>query len=135
MKVDLFLWFIWNEAIDYFLHFLFPYNYTLILYTKGIGVIILAKRIIDENRLFAEFKNKTVLLVLESSQLNILGQTFRPIFTGEVTEVNNGFITMAKPIIKMHNAPFYQFPTPLNFPIEHIVNITLFDPKRVIPIV
>lgn len=104
-------------------------------YIQKKGEMILAEPIIDGNRLFAEFKNKDVLLVLESSQLNILGQTFRPIFTGEVTEVNNGFITMDKPIIKMHNAPFYTFPTPLSFPIEHIVNITLFDPKRVIPIV
>ncbi|WP_049669637.1 hypothetical protein [Bacillus sp. FJAT-27916] len=97
--------------------------------------MVLAEKMIDGNQLFVEFENKNVLLVLKSSQLNILGQTFRPIFTGEVTKVDNGFITMDKPIIKMHNAPFYTFPTPLCFPIEHIVSISLFDPKRVIPIV
>ena len=91
--------------------------------------------IIPENEVFLEMIGRTVLLVMESKQLNILGQTFRPIFTGEVAEVTNGFITLDPVIIKMHNAPFFKFPTPLSFPMEHISVCTPFDPNRVIPLI
>ena len=91
--------------------------------------------ILEENLLFYEMLGKTVLLVTQSRQLSILGQTFRPIFTGRIVAVNNGFITLDPAIIKMHNAPFFKFPTPLNFPIEHISVITPFDLDRKIPFV
>ncbi|RHW37628.1 hypothetical protein D1B33_08875 [Lysinibacillus yapensis] len=93
------------------------------------------ENILPENRLFLDVLNKSVLLVTESKQLNLLGQTFRPIFTGVVTEVQNGFITLDPVIIKMHNAPFYRFPTPLSFPIEHIAVFTEFDMNRQIPLI
>lgn len=89
----------------------------------------------DENLLFFEMKDKTVLLVTKSKQLSILGQTFRPIFTGKVKEVTNGYITLDPVIIKMQNAPFYKFPTPLSFPMEHISLFTPFDPTRKIPLI
>ena len=91
--------------------------------------------IIPENEVFLEMIGRTVLIVMESKQLNILGQTFRPIFTGEIVEVTNGFITLDPVIIKMHNAPFFRFPTPLSFPMEHISVITPFDLNRVIPLI
>ena len=91
--------------------------------------------ILEENLLFYEMLGKTVLLVTQSRQLSILGQTFRPIFTGRIVAVNNGYITLDPAIIKMHNAPFFKFPTPLNFPIEHIAVITPFDLNRKIPLV
>lgn len=91
--------------------------------------------IIRENQLFHDMLNESVLLVTEQDQLNILGQTFRPIFVGKVAEVTNGFITLDPVIIKMHNAPFYEFPTPLSFPMEHIVVFTPFDRERRIPII
>ena len=87
------------------------------------------------DQLFREQIGNSVLLVTESNQLNILGQTFRPIFTGVVTTVENGFITLDPVIIKMHNAPFYRFPTPLSFPIEHIALFTPFDMDRRIPLI
>ena len=87
------------------------------------------------DQLFKEVLGKSILLVTESKQLNILGQTFRPIFTGVVTVVENGFITLEPVIIKMHNAPFYRFPTPLSFPIEHISIFTEFDLDRRIPLI
>lgn len=87
------------------------------------------------DELFREVLGKSILLVTESTQLNILGQTFRPIFTGVVTTVGNGFITLDPVIIKMQNAPFYQFPTPLSFPIEHIALFTEFDMDRRIPLI
>lgn len=91
--------------------------------------------ILKENLLFYEMLGESVLLVTQSKQLSILGQTFRPIFTGCVVAVNNGFITLDPAIIKMQNAPFFKFPTPLNFPIEHISVITPFDLDRKIPLV
>ena len=95
----------------------------------------MANPILEENRLFLDVLNKDILLVLEADQLNILGQTFRPIFTGKVVDVTNGFITLDPIIIKMHNAPFYKFPTPLSFPMEHIALFTPFDPERRLPLV
>lgn len=91
--------------------------------------------ILEGNTIFYEMLDKSVLLVTQSKQLSILGQTFRPIFTGCVVAVNNGFITLDPAIIKMQNAPFFKFPTPLNFPIEHIAVITPFDLERKIPLV
>lgn len=91
--------------------------------------------IIDENQLFDNLMNANVLLVTESSQLNILGQTFRPIFCGKVVEVTNGFITLDPVNIRMHNATRFIFPTPLTFPLEKIALFTPFDCGRRIPII
>ena len=91
--------------------------------------------IIPENEIFLEMKGKNVLVVTECNQLNILGQTFRPIFCGRVVEVTNGFITLDPVNIKMSNAPFYKFPTPLSFPMEHIAIFTPFDCNRKIPLI
>ncbi len=84
--------------------------------------------------LIRELVGEDVLVVLESHQLNILGQTFRPIFTGRIAEVTVGFITLVDVIIKMPNAPFFQFPTPLSFPIEKVVGVTRFDPETILPV-
>ncbi|CAM5180892.1 putative protein OS=Ureibacillus acetophenoni OX=614649 GN=SAMN05877842_103235 PE=4 SV=1 [Ureibacillus acetophenoni] len=91
--------------------------------------------ILEENLVFLEVLEKDILLVTDSKQLSILGQTFRPIFSGRVREVTNGFITLYPVIIKMHNAPFYKFPTPLSFPLEKIAVFTPFDPNRKIPLI
>ncbi|RUL55585.1 MULTISPECIES: hypothetical protein [Lysinibacillus] len=99
------------------------------------GENILEGPILDENKLFEEMLGKTILLVTQSKQLSILGQTFRPIFTGKVVKVTNGYLTLNPVIIKMHNAPFYKFPTPLSFPFEHISLFTEFDMDRKIPLI
>ncbi|MGM9927734.1 MAG: hypothetical protein ACI35P_07250 [Bacillus sp. (in: firmicutes)] len=85
------------------------------------------RSILPENSLFKDVLGKSILLVLESPQLNLLGQTFRPIFCGEVVEVTNGYITLFPANIKMSNAPQFIFPTPLKFPVEHIALFTEFD--------
>ena len=90
---------------------------------------------LEGNEVFYKLMGETVLLVTQSKQLNLLGQTFKPIFTGRLVAVNNGFITLEPAITKMQNAPFFKFPTPLNFPIEHIAVITPFDLDRKIPLV
>ncbi|MEK3883152.1 hypothetical protein [Paenibacillus sp. PL2-23] len=90
--------------------------------------------ILPENQLFADMLGKDILLATNDNQLNILGQTFRPIFTGTVTEVTNGFLTLSPAIIKMSNAPFYHFPTPLSIPLESIAWFTPFDSDRRIPL-
>jgi len=68
-----------------------------------------------------EMKGEDLLVVTEAVQLNLLGQVFRPIFTGQIADVQEGHITLSPVIIKMANAPFYEFPFPLSFPIENIV--------------
>jgi hypothetical protein len=74
--------------------------------------------------LFLNMMGKQVLVITESSQLNLLGQTFRPIFCGQVAEVEPGHITLNPVTIKLLNAPFYQFPTPLSIPFEKIAHFT-----------
>ena len=66
--------------------------------------------ILEGNLLFYEMFDKPVLLVTDTKQLSILGQTFRPIFTGKVVAVNNGFITLDPAIIKckMHRSLSFQ---------------------------
>jgi len=90
--------------------------------------------ILPENQMFAEMIGHSILLVTTAQQLNILGQTFRPVFCGTVTEVTNGYITLHPVIIKMTNAPYFRFPTPLSFPIEIISHFTPFDCDRRIPL-
>lgn len=89
---------------------------------------------LDEVDLLRERIGEDVLIVLEAPQLNILGQVFRPIFTGRIIEVTVGSILLENVIIKMPNAPFFQFPTPLSFPIQKVVGMTRFDPTTRIPI-
>lgn len=93
------------------------------------------QRILPENELFLEVLGEDILLVIQGTQLNLFGQTFRPIFCGTVAEVTNGFITLDPVIIKMVNAPFHRFPTPLSFPIEKISNFTPFDCSKQIPLI
>lgn len=89
---------------------------------------------LSKKPVFADVLGKQVLLTTVSPQLNLLGQVFRPIFCGRVTKVAIGFITLDPVTIKMSNAPFFQFPTPLNFPIELISNLALFNCETRFPI-
>ncbi|MCM3671321.1 hypothetical protein M3181_20385 [Mesobacillus maritimus] len=91
--------------------------------------------ILPINYIYEEVLGEEILVVTQDDQLNILGQTFRPIFTGKVTNVTNGYLTLNPAIIKMHNAPFFRFPTPLNIPLEGIAWFTPFDPNRRLPLV
>lgn len=91
-------------------------------------------RILPDNNIFLELLGENVLLILAADQLNILGQTFRPIFCGKVNEVTNGYITLDPVIIKMPNAPFHRNPFGLSFPIEKISQFTPFDCDRRLPL-
>ena len=117
---------IWNIGSHPFHFYKFSIQYPNVQKIRRHNVMV--EPIIEENQLFLDLLYKKILLVLDCDQLNILGQTFRPIFTGKVVEVTNGFITLDPVIIKMHNAPFYKFPTPLSFPMENIAIFTPFDP-------
>jgi len=78
---------------------------------------------------------ESILVVTESDQLNLFGQTFRPIFCGTIINVSQGDITLFPANIKMINAPFFQFPTPLNIPLEKIAHFSLnFDCNQRIPL-
>nr|WP_050181986.1 hypothetical protein [Domibacillus robiginosus] len=79
---------------------------------------------------------ESVLIVTEASQLNLLGQTFRPIFCGPIVEVDGGHLTIDPVTIKILNAPFFQFPTPLSIPIEKIAQLTpCFDCGERFPLI
>ncbi|MCP8615275.1 hypothetical protein [Salirhabdus salicampi] len=74
--------------------------------------------------ILANYLDQEILVMLDAHQLNLMGQTFRPIFIGPLTNVTDGFITLSPVTIKMLNAPEYNFPTPLRFPLERIVVFT-----------
>ncbi|WP_096153916.1 MULTISPECIES: hypothetical protein [Bacillus] len=69
-------------------------------------------------------KGEEILIVTESDQLNLFGQTFRPIFCGTIVEVNLGSVTLFPINIKIINAPQFQFPTPLTIPLEKIAQFS-----------
>lgn len=83
-----------------------------------------------------EFIGEELLVVTETAQLNLLGQTFRPIFIGPLVEVEEGHITLFPVTIKILNAPFFKFPTPLSIPLEKIAHFTPdFDSDTRFPLV
>ncbi len=76
-----------------------------------------------ENGLFRDLKKmvgEEVLIITQATQLDLFGQVFRPIFCGTISEVGLGHVTLNPVTIKMVNAPFYKFPTPLSIPLEKI---------------
>lgn len=76
-----------------------------------------------------------VLIILNAHQLNLMGQSFRPIFVGHLKSATEGFITLSPVTIKMINAPEFQFPTPLRFPLEQIIVFTPnFSSKTIFPL-
>lgn len=87
-----------------------------------------------ENEAFVELLGQNILLSLQADQLNILGQTFRPVFSGRLVLVTDGFIQLDPVIIKLPNAPFHRNPFPLNFPINRITFFVPFDPNTRFPI-
>ena len=66
------------------------------------------------------YLDKELLISLQSSQLSILNQTFRPLMVARLTKIdkNNAYFTHVN--IKMQNAPEFEFPTPLTIPIKQI---------------
>lgn len=85
---------------------------------------------------FNKQMGKQILIITESSQLNILGQTFRPIFCGKVAEVEPGHLTLSPVTIKILNAPFHKFPIPISIPFEKIAHFsTDIDCSMRIPLV
>lgn len=78
---------------------------------------------------------ESILVVTRSDQLNLFGQTFRPVFAGRVREVGEGHLTLDPVTIKMVTAPFFQFPVPLSIPLENIAHFTRnFAPDKVFPL-
>lgn len=79
---------------------------------------------IEDHLIRSLVEGEEVLIVTQAPQLNILGQTFRPIFCGTVSEVETGQLTLYPVIIKMVNAQFYEFPIPISIPFERIAALT-----------
>ncbi|OCA91502.1 hypothetical protein A8F94_01095 [Bacillus sp. FJAT-27225] len=93
----------------------------------------------DEETEYDRFRGligEQILIVTESQQLNLLGQTFRPIFCGKVVEVDQGYLTLYPATIKLLNAPFHRCPLPLMIPFEKIAHFTPeFDCNMRFPLV
>jgi hypothetical protein len=82
---------------------------------------------VNYKNLFHHFSEKVgteVLIVTSTQQLNLLGQTFRPVFCGTISEVTESHLTLNPVTIKLVNAPFFKFPTPLNIPLNKITHFT-----------
>lgn len=78
---------------------------------------------------------ESILIVTETDQLNLFGQAFRPIFCGKIFRVTQGSVTLYPVNIKMINAPFFEFPTPLTIALEKIAHFTPnFDCNQRIPL-
>jgi hypothetical protein len=96
------------------------------------------KHVPIEDELYRQLKQlegKQILVVTQTDQLNLFGQTFRPIFCGTVSEVEYGHITLFPVIIKIVNAPFFNFPIPLSIPLEKIAHYSPdFDCNTVFPL-
>jgi len=80
------------------------------------------------------FIGQDLLITLDEDQLNILGQTFRPVFVGRVAKVTQGYLKLDPVVIKIITAPFFAFPTPLFFPLEKIIGVTPFDRDTIFPL-
>lgn len=93
---------------------------------------------LPEDRLLRNLQaleGEDILIITHSDQLNLFGQTFRPVFCGTIAEVGHGHLTLFPVIIKMVNAPFFQFPTPLSIPLEKIAQFTTeFDCDNMFPL-
>lgn len=88
-----------------------------------------------EDKLFLDLKNRIgeeVLVITRAVQLNLLGQVFRPIFAGTISDVQQGHLTLSPVIIKMVNAPFYKFPFPISIPLEQIVSYSTEVPSDLV---
>jgi len=72
----------------------------------------------------AKLMGKDMLVITRAMQLNLLGQVFRPVFHGKVSDVQGGHLTLSPVIIKMVNAPFYEFPFPLSIPLDQIISFS-----------
>ena len=77
-------------------------------------------------------KGEEIFIVTKATQLNLIGQVFRPIFAGKVSDVQESYITLSPVIIKMVNAPFYEFPFPLTIPLENIVSFSTEIPSDMV---
>ena len=88
-----------------------------------------------EDNLYVELKKllgEEVLVITCAVQLNLLGQVFRPVFYGTIADVQHGHLTLSPVIIKMVNAPFYNFPFPLSIPFEQLVSYSSEVPSDLV---
>lgn len=93
---------------------------------------IMAREIYELNK--SKSKDNAVMFILRPTQLNILGQVFRPIFTGNIQQITDQFVVLNKVNIKMSNSPEFIFPTSLVIPLNQIVTFFEFNPNERFPL-
>ena len=79
-------------------------------------------------------KDTNFVFILKPDQLNILGQVFRPVFSGTIAELTDKYLVIDKVNIKMTNAPEFIFPTALTIPLNQIAVFFEYDSKKRFPL-
>ena len=79
-------------------------------------------------------KDNSIMFILRPTQLNILGQVFRPILTGNIENLTDQFVVLCNVNIKMSNSPEFIFPTSIVIPLNQIVTFFEFNPNERLPI-
>ena len=79
-------------------------------------------------------RNKNIVLVLKPEQINILGQVFRPIFSGNIVELTDSYLVMEKVNMKISSAPEFIFPTSLTIPLNQIAVFFQYDSNKRFPL-
>lgn len=79
-------------------------------------------------------KDKNIVFVLKPAQINILGQVFRPIFSGNIAEVTESFIILENVNMKIPMAPEFIFPKSLVIPTSMIAVFFEFDADKRFPL-
>lgn len=79
-------------------------------------------------------KDTNFVFILKPNQLNILGQVFRPVFSGKIAELTDSYLVIEKVNIKMPNAPEFIFPTSLTIPLEQIDVFFEYDSDKRFPL-
>jgi len=82
----------------------------------------------------AKCGGKNLTLVLRPTQVNMLGQVFRPIVAGRVRLLRPHLVLLNPAILKIPTAPDHRFPTPLAIPLNQIASVLPLAGDAVYPL-
>ncbi|WP_227936504.1 hypothetical protein [Alkalihalobacillus deserti] len=78
--------------------------------------------ILANNTMFQHIVGKEIQLTLRANEITFLNKQIRPLFSGKVVQVTNGYITLDPVAVSLSELNQYTFQTPLHFPIDRISN-------------
>ncbi|MFC0562084.1 hypothetical protein [Halalkalibacter alkalisediminis] len=82
------------------------------------------------NIMFQHVFGKEIKITLRANEITFLNQQVRPLFSGKVVHVTNGYITLDPVALILSERNHYRFQTPLHFPIERISNFVTEDQEN-----